>query len=308
MMEFPKNGEDWDSRFMDFLAKRQYKAFRKGYVAKVQTEFAVQLNHWQELKNRKTIAVTNNKRLFTKASANVVANGTSVEQFAHLKTTFAQLAKSEADEREAEDRLESLQFEKDEKVSGTKDPENMEWIRNLEVINESNEASKAAFIAELDKRLDSMPDMWWDEITNGSNRKSKWLAESVCHFATYYDQNFTETELGILFGVVTNNHNIRLAIKKLVYLRMMKASTDGQGSVVYGLVDTLIMYLRYEAEVDDSIAKDLDWLYREGNAIINERKRKRESETSDDDNSDKGNSKSKEDEEDEVTVMEIEST
>ena len=104
---------------MDFLAKKQYKAFREGYIAKVQTEFEVQLNRRQELKNRKTIAVTNNKQLFTKASANVLANGTSVEQFAHIKTTFAQLAKSEADKREAKDRLESLQFEKDEKVSGT---------------------------------------------------------------------------------------------------------------------------------------------------------------------------------------------
>ena len=94
----------------------------------------------------------------------------------------------------------------------------MEWIRNLEVINESNKASKPAFIAELDKRLDSMTDMWWDEITNGSNRKSKWLTESMCHLATYYDQNSTETELGILFGVVANNHKIKLAIKKLTIL------------------------------------------------------------------------------------------
>ena len=190
-------------------------------------------------------------------------------------------------------------------MSGKKDPETMEWIRNLEVINESNEASKATFIAELDKRLDSMPNMWWDEVTNGSNRKSKWLAESICRLATYYDQNFIEPDLGILFGVVGKNHNIKLAIKKLVYLRMLKASTDGQGSVVYGLVDTLKMHLRYEAEVDDSIRKDFDRLYREGNAVINKRKRKRESETSDDDDSDVGNSESKEDEEDDVTIMEV---
>ena len=74
MMKFPKMGEDWISRFMDFLAKKQYKAFREGYVAKVQTEFEVQLNRWQELKNRKTIAMTKNKRLFAEASTNVVAN------------------------------------------------------------------------------------------------------------------------------------------------------------------------------------------------------------------------------------------
>ena len=129
-----------------------------------------------------------------------------------------------------------------------------------------------------------MPDTWWDEVTNGSNRKSKWLAEAMRHLATYYDQHFTATEFGILFGVVANNHNIKLAIKKLIYLRMMKASTDGQGLVVYGLVDRLKMHLRYEAEVDDSIERDLNRLYREGNAIIKERsrKRKRASETSDD--------------------------
>ena len=87
-------------------------------------------------------------------------------------------------------------------MSEKKDPENMEWIRNLEVINKSNEASKAAFIAELDERLDSMPDTWWAEVTNGSEHKSKWLAESNFQLLTYYDQNFTEPELGILFGVV----------------------------------------------------------------------------------------------------------
>ena len=166
-------GEDWTSRFMDFLAKKQYKAFREGYIAKVQTEFAVQLKRLQKSKHRKTRAVSKDQRLFTVALANIVANGTNEEQGAQLNTTLAQLAKSKADEREAESCLESLQSEKDEKVSGTKDPENMEWIRNLEVINKSNKASKAAFIAELDKRLDSMPDKWWDEVTNGSNRKSK---------------------------------------------------------------------------------------------------------------------------------------
>ena len=300
MMEFPKIGDDWSSRFTDFLAKKHYKAFCEGYVAKVQTNFEVKLNRRQELKNRKTFAVTNSKRLYAEASANVVANGTREEQFALVKTIFVQLANSEAAEREAEDCLESLQFEKDEKMSGKKDPENMEWIRNLEVINESNEASKAAFIADLNERLDSMPDTWWNKVTNGSNRKLKWLAKSICQLLTYYDQNFTEPELGILFRVVGNNHNMKLAIKKLVYLRMLKKSTDGQGSVVYRLVDTLKMHLRYEAEVDDSIGDDLERLYREGNAIINERKKKR-----DDDNSNIRNSESEEDEEDDLPMLEV---
>ena len=127
-MEFPKMDEDWTSRFTDSLAKKQYKAFCEGYVTMVKINFKVKLNRRQELKNRKTIAVTNNKRLYTKASANIVANGTSKEQFTLVKTIFVQLANSEVAKREAKDCLESLQFEKDEKMSGKKDPENMEWI------------------------------------------------------------------------------------------------------------------------------------------------------------------------------------
>ena len=91
------------------------------------------------------------------------------------------------DEREAKDSLESLQSEKEEKESGTKDPENMEWIRNLEVIYKSNKASKAAFIVKLDKQLDSMPDKWWNEVTNESNHKAKWLAKAMCHLPSYYN-------------------------------------------------------------------------------------------------------------------------
>ena len=312
MMEFPDMGKDWDSRFMRDLPRKKYGAFRVGYVVKVRKEFAVQLKRMQELKNRKTLAVNKDKRLFTAASANIVASGTNVEQVAQLNTTLAQLAKSEADEREAKVSLESLHSEKEEKESGTKDPENMEWIRNLEVINESNKASKAAFIAELDKQLDSLPDEWWNEVTNGSNCKAKLIAKIIVHLATYYDQNFSATEFGVLFGVVENNHNVKLAIKKLVHLRIMKEFCDNQGSVVYGLVDTLQIHLRYEEEVDDSIQRDLDRLFRGSNAIIKERslKKKRASETSDDDEDTKdtneGSPESEEDEEDDdVTGGEV---
>ena len=62
----------------------------------------------QELKNRKKLAVNKDKRLFNAASANIVANRANGEQVAQLNTTLAELAKSEADEREAADSLESL--------------------------------------------------------------------------------------------------------------------------------------------------------------------------------------------------------
>ena len=147
-----------------------------------------------------------------------------------------------------------------------------------------------------------MPDTWWDEVRNGSNRKSKWLAKSICQLLAYYDQYFTETELSLLFGVVGNNHNTKLAIEKLMYLRILKKTTDSQGSEVYVLVDMLKMHLRYEedAEVEESIGEDLERLYREDNDIINARKRKR-----DDNDSDVQISESKEDEEEDVTVFNI---
>ena len=197
---------------------------------------------------------------------------------------MAQLAKSEADEREAKDSLESVQSEKEEKESGARDPENMERIRNLELINENNEAAKAAFNVELETRLNSLSEEQWNEYTNGSNRRAKWVATAMSHLATYYDQNFSATEFGVLLGVMENNHNVKLAIKKLIQLKIMKKFHDHQGSVVYGLVDTLHIHLRYEDEVDDSIQRDLDKLYREGNDIIKKRglKRKRASKTRDD--------------------------
>ena len=59
--------------------------------------------------------MSKDKRLFTAASANVVASWVNKEQVAQINTTLAQLAKLEADETEAEDDLESLQSEKEEK-------------------------------------------------------------------------------------------------------------------------------------------------------------------------------------------------
>ena len=74
-----------------------------------------------------------------------------------------------------------------------------------------------------------------------------------------------------------DNHNTKIAIDKLIDLRIMRKTTDDMGSDVYILVDMLKMHLRYEedAEVEESIGKDLKRLYRDGNAIINARKRKR---------------------------------
>ena len=206
----------------------------------------------------------------------------------------------------AEVLLESHQSEMEEKLSGRKDPETLELYRNIEGITKSNEASKAAFIGELEERFDTQKDNWWDEVRRGSNRKSKWLAMSICKLFAYYDLFFSEADLSLIFGVRGDNHNTKLAIEKLIDVRILKKTTDNKDSEVYVFVDMLQMHLRYEtdAKVEESIEKDLKRLYREGNAIINARqKRKRDGNNSDAQNSDNKEKEEEDEEEDQTTFV-----
>ena len=282
-MNFSNMFRPWDSRFTDSAGKKQYKAFRTAYLAKVRPYLEATLIRLQESKDKKASAVTKNQRLYAETNEDVLENGTSDEKFELVKTLFAKLAKSEAEEMAAKDLLESHHSETKEKLSGRKDPETMEWIRNIGGITKSNEASKAAFIGELEEQFDTQNDEWWDEVRRGSNRKSKWLAMSICKLFAYYDQYFSEAELSLIFGVMGDNHNTKLAIDKLIDVRILKKTTDDKDSEVYVFVDMLQMHLRYEAnaEVEKSIGKDLKRLYREGNAIIKARKRKRDDNDSD---------------------------
>ena len=190
----------------------------------------------------------------------------------------------------------------EDKLAGINNPETREWIRNFEVITKSNVASKEAYACELNKRCKSKNNKWWKEKRRGSNRRSKWLAGSICKIFTYYTQYFTETELSLIFGVLGDNHNTNLALDKLIDVRILRKSKDEGGSEVYVLVDMLKMHLRYEvdAEIEESIGKDLQRLYREGNLIIESRKNSIESrkkQKRDDNNNDVQNSNSEEEEE-----------
>ena len=121
---------------------------------------------------------------------------------------------------------------------------------------------------------------------------------SICKIFTYYTQYFTETELSLIFGVLGENHNTVLALDKLIDVRILRKSKDEGGSEVYVLVDMLKMHLRYEtdAETEESIGKDLQRLYREGNLIIEARRKQKrgdddndvQSSDSDDDNDNEG--------------------
>ena len=110
------------------------------------------------------------------------------------------------------------------------------------MIDKSNEASKAAFLIELYERFATKDDDWWNEVRNGLNRKSRWLAKSICKLFVYYDMFFSESDLSLLFGVKHPNHNTKLAIEKLIDVRIMKETTNARGSEVYAFVDNIYMY------------------------------------------------------------------
>ena len=150
----------------------------------------------------------------------------------------------------------------------------------MDMITKSNQASQADFNGELDKRFDIPKDDWWEEIRSGSNRKSKELAYEICKVMAYYDQFFSEANLSKIFGVKPENHNTKLALEKLIDMRILRKTTDDEGSEVYTFVSMLQMHLKYEsnARIERRIGKDLKRLYKEGSDIINarsEKKRKR---------------------------------
>ena len=176
------------------------------------------------------------------------------------------------------------------------------------MINKGNEASKAAFLRELYERFATKDDDWWNEVRNGSNRKSRWLAKSICKLFVYYDMFFSEGDLSLLFGVKHPNHNTKLAIEKLIDVRILKETTDDRGLEVYLFVDSLQMHLRYKADhmVEESIGEDLKKLFQHGNDIINARKkRKREGNNSDLDAQNPNKEWEEEDEEEDPNIFTV---
>ena len=83
-----------------------------------------------------------------------------------------------------------------------------------------------------------MPDTWWDEVTNGSNCKSKWLAKSICQLLTTHRVRARN----IIWGSEKQSQH-KTCNKKVGLLENVEKFTNGRSSVVYGLVDTLKMHL-----------------------------------------------------------------
>ena len=102
MMKRPKMIRPWDSRFTDCAGKRHYKAFRIAYLAKVRPYLEVERICLQESKDKTISAVTDSQRLYAEINEDVLKNGTSDEKFELVKTLYAKLAESEAEEMAAD--------------------------------------------------------------------------------------------------------------------------------------------------------------------------------------------------------------
>ena len=74
-----------------------------------------------------------------------------------------------------------------------------------------------------------------------------------------------------------DKHNTKLALEKLMEVRVVASTTDDEGDEVFGLVDTLQMHLQYESNsaLEARIKADLKRLYNEGHDTIQARKEKK---------------------------------
>ena len=276
-MQPPKEIAKCYSRFTRTHPRTQYNEFHDDYKRNVRREFAGRLESRQNLIERKTDEVEENKKLAIEASQTFASSGANTEQLATLERTLSQLKKSEEDVKVAEDGLESLQTEKDEELSGEKDQEHIEWLLTIGLMDENNAREATTYAKELQRRLDAIPKGQWNVFKNGSTRKLKLYATYMSQLATYYDREFSEAQFCVLLGVKDPNHNVNLALEKLVQLRIMQELTNQQGATAYGLVTTLRIHLRYDP--DESLEEELNTSFREGHDIINSRKRKKVGDT-----------------------------
>ena len=274
----PTLKEPWDLRFTDCVCEQLHKKFRTDYLAKVEPVLVQESNRLQVLKDNAVSAASVNRRLFADINNDVLKNGATDEKFDVVTSLYRQLAKSEATEMTTDNRFEAYQSYMEVTRSGRNDPEHMEWTRIKERVDKSNRAWKAAFTGELNKRIESKPNNWWNEFRNGSQRKSKWLAIEICHVLAYYDQCLPEARLSRIFKVAPNNHNTKLALEKLMEVRVVASTTDDDGDEVFGLVDTLQMHLQYESNsaLEARVKADLKRLYNEGTGVIKTRKEKKQ--------------------------------
>ena len=92
----------WDSRFTECAGERHYKAFSIAYLAKVRPSLEAERIRLKESKDKTISAVTDSQRLYAEMNEEVLKNGTSDEKLELVKTLYAKLAESEAEEMAAD--------------------------------------------------------------------------------------------------------------------------------------------------------------------------------------------------------------
>ena len=107
----------------------------------------------------KKAAVTTGKQQFATVAATVIASGANdKEQRAQITTIMVQLEKTEADVAIADDMLEVLRTKKEAKVAGADDPENVDWLRNIESKTDNDATTAATFKKEILRKFYSIPE------------------------------------------------------------------------------------------------------------------------------------------------------
>ena len=117
----------------------KFAAFCNNYVGNIQEEYMGCIGSTRALLERKTDVVTSGKQQLAKAAAAITASGANNgEQRTQLTTILAQLVKTDANVARANDRLETLQTEKEAKEAGARDPDNVDSHQNIKLKTDNN--------------------------------------------------------------------------------------------------------------------------------------------------------------------------
>ena len=161
-MRYPNMREVWLVRFLGTDTDATYASFCKNYVSKVQEEYLGCIESTRALLERKKAVVTMGKQHLAKAAAAIAASGANNgEQRAQMTTIMAQLEKTEDKVATADNMLETLRTEKEAKEADTDDPENVDWLRNIELKKDNDATTATTFKKEILLKLNSIPEAEW---------------------------------------------------------------------------------------------------------------------------------------------------
>ena len=66
----------------------------------------------------------------------------------------------------------------------------------------------------------------------------------MIQLVTYFNRSITLQEYRSLLGLAPGHHNVDIGMEKIIQLKIMKESLNGQGLKVYGIVDMKTMVSR----------------------------------------------------------------